>query len=122
MGINRIVYGGRLAADPIINEVGDTKVAKLKLISNRVYFKGKGNNKEKCEEVCSMNVEIWGGRAKAAEYLSKGDACTVDGYIKENNWEDKDGNKRYDKIIRAEEIEFGKKKGENGGSKKEAQK
>ena len=121
MNINSIIFGGRLAADPDIRAVGDTKVASFRLISNRVYFKGKGKDREKCEEVTSMDVKAWGGRANAAEYLKKGDGCVVQGYIKEENWE-KDGVKQYKKIIDVQELHFGEKKGSGNSAKSENKK
>jgi len=109
MNFNKVIFAGRLVRDPEIKDVGETKVAKLRIISNRIYFKGRGDKKEKCEEAIAMNAEIWGGRSKAAEYLSKGDSCLVEGYIKEDSWEDGDGNKRYSCTIKVDELVFGEK-------------
>lgn len=120
MNINSITFGGRLAADPEIRDVGDTKVARFRIISNRVFYKGKAGEKEKCEEITSMDAEVWGGRAKVAEYFSKGDGIVVEGHLKEDNWEDKDGNKRYGKRISVREVHFGEKKGAGNGNSKPA--
>jgi len=121
MNINKVIFGGRLAADPEVREVGSSQVANFRLINNRVYFKGRGDEREKCEEVTAMDVKVWGGRANFAKHVGKGDSLVVEGFLKEESWE-KDGQKQYKKLIEAQEIHFGEKKGSRKAEDKKEEK
>lgn len=49
--------------------------------------------------------ELWGKRASAlSQYLTKGQAVAVSGTITENEWSDKDGNKRKTMKIRVNDV------------------
>jgi len=111
MNFNVVVFSGRLVADPEIKELGGTTLGKARLINNRVYYKGKGEDREKCEEVTAVDIVAWGSTAKALSYMAKGDICGVEGRIKVEKWES-DGNKRSRTVIDVTGIQFGPKKGE----------
>ena len=51
------------------------------------------------------NCELWGKRADSlSRYLTKGQAVAVSGSIIENEWNDKDGNKRKTMKIRVNDV------------------
>ena len=51
------------------------------------------------------NCELWGKRADAlSRYLTKGQSVAVSGSITENEWTDKDGNKRKNMKIRVADV------------------
>ena len=51
------------------------------------------------------NCELWGKRADSlSKYLTKGQAVAVSGSITENEWTDKDGNKRKNMKIRVADV------------------
>ena len=51
------------------------------------------------------NCELWGKRADSlSRYLIKGQAVAVSGTITENEWTDKDGNKRKNMKIRVNDV------------------
>ena len=51
------------------------------------------------------NCELWGKRADSlSRYLTKGQAVAVSGSITENEWTDKDGNKRKTMKIRVNDV------------------
>ena len=51
------------------------------------------------------NCELWGKRADSlSRYLIKGQAVAVSGVITENEWTDKDGNKRKNMKIRVNDV------------------
>jgi single-strand DNA-binding protein len=51
------------------------------------------------------NCELWGKRADSlSRYLIKGQAVAVSGSITENEWTDKDGNKRKNMKIRVNDL------------------
>ena len=52
-------------------------------------------------------VELWDRLAELAEkYLNKGNTVYIEGKIRTNTYQDKDGNTRYDKRIRATNMTF----------------
>ena len=62
-------------------------------------------------EAIFVNCTAWRAQAEfLAKYFSKGDKVAIEGYLDDNKWEDKDGNKRNDKIVVVNEVEFVEKK------------
>ncbi len=50
---------------------------------------------------------MWGPRASViSEYLGKGDPILIEGHLKQENWETKDGEKRSKIIVSIEDFEF----------------
>jgi single-strand DNA-binding protein len=83
---------GNLTRDVELKEIGDTHVANFGIAVNRSYKNREG---ETVEEVDYFDVEVWGRQAEICdEYLSKGRGVLVDGRLKQDRWEDDDGNKR----------------------------
>ena len=59
---------------------------------------------------------MFGKRADAlGKFLRKGQQVCVEGGLRTNQWEDKDGNKRYTTEVRAMNLELLGKKGDNAG-------
>ncbi len=105
---------GRLANDPeTITTKDGTKIVKFTAVSNHKY-------KDK-EEACFLDVVVFGKRGDAvANYLSKGDPIHFHGRLKQDNWEDKDGNKRSKISAVMSDFDFvGKRSGNSGGDKEE---
>jgi len=61
---------------------------------------------------------VFGKRAEAlAEYLKKGQLVAVEGKLRQDNWEDKDGNKRSRVEILMDNLHFvSSPKGNNNGA------
>lgn len=96
MFINVAVVGGNMVADPEVREVGETSVARGRIISERQYV-SKG---EKCKEITGIQFEAWGKNAEIiGKYVQKGKFIVVKGRIKEDRWETKEGEKRSKLII-----------------------
>ena len=54
-----------------------------------------------------VTINIWGKYGESlAQHLEKGTPIRVIGSIKQNNWEDKDGNKRSDLYVCASTVDF----------------
>lgn len=100
---NRVQLIGHIGTVPEIKTiVGGKKVAKLVIATNETYKNQKG---EKVTETTWHNLTAWGNQAIFAEkYLEKGIEIAVDGKLKNNNYTDKDGIKRY--VIDIEVNEF----------------
>lgn len=100
---NRVQLIGHLGANPEVKTFdGNKKVAKINLATNETYKNQKG---EKITETTWHNLTAWGSNAEFAEkYLEKGSEIVVEGKLKNNNYTDKDGIKRY--VTEIEVTEF----------------
>jgi single-strand DNA-binding protein len=86
---------GVATADPELKFVGQKKtpVCTVNLAFNRSY---KDNNDQWQNEPCFMRAQVWSAKAtRMSELVKKGQPIYVNGYIKQDSWEDKDsGQKR----------------------------
>ena len=91
---NSVSLVGNLGMDPEIrNFDSNKKMARLSLATSESYKNDKG---EKVTETQWHNLTLWGNLAKFAEDdLKKGDTIAIEGRLKNSNYVDKDGNKRY---------------------------
>lgn len=88
---------GRLTKDPILKSTSTGKsVCDISLaVSN-----GK-------DDTSFIQVSFWNKVAETiSNYCKKGDLLGVNGIIKNHNWEDKNGNKRYDYVFIGNKISF----------------
>lgn len=54
-----------------------------------------------------INVTVWGAQAeRLAEYKKKGDQILVQGALRQNVWDDKNGTRHYETYINAVSVEF----------------
>ena len=68
------------------------RLLKLALLANRKF---KAKDGEMREETTFVDCEAWGGTAETmAKYLSKGRPVFIEGRLKLDQWQDKDGNNR----------------------------
>ncbi len=115
-GINKVILIGNLGKDPEVRHLpSGSSVASFPLATTE-SFKDKNGNK--VDQTEWHNIEVWDGLAKIAEqYLKKGMTVFVEGKIRTENWDDKDGNKRYTTKIRAVNFQMlgGRPEGANGG-------
>lgn len=100
---NRVQLIGNLGTNPEVKTFsGNKKVAKLVVATNETYKNQKG---EKVTETTWHNLTAWGANAEFVEkYLQKGVEVAIDGKLKNNNYTDKDGIKRYVTDIEVSEI------------------
>jgi single-strand DNA-binding protein len=100
MQINHIIIAGNLTKDPELRETPNgVSVSNLRIAANRG---GKDNS-----EVLFMDVTAWKKTAEVVcEYCRKGDELVVEGRISQDEWVDKDGNKRVKHEIIAHNIQF----------------
>ena len=97
--INRVIIQGRLTADPELRYVPSTGKAVCNFsIANDV---GYGDKKK----TSFPAVVVWEKKAEyVANYAKKGSAIIIDGYYSENTFTDKEGNKRKNAVIVANEV------------------
>ena len=102
--LNKVLLIGRLTKDPELKYTSSgTAVTELRLASNHTY---KVNN-EKREEVCFVDVTLWGRSAETVkEYMSKGREILIEGRLQFEQWESQDGQKRSKHRIVADRFQF----------------
>lgn len=107
--LNRIVIAGRLTNDPEIRRTTTgTPVTSFTIACDR-DFKDKSGNKE----TDFIDVTAWRNTAEfVGKYFSKGKMAIVEGRLHLRDWVDKDGNKRRNAEVLAENVYFGDNKRE----------
>ncbi len=92
--INRVILVGNLGKDPEIRHTeGGVAVARFPIATSESYKDKNGNKVERTEW---HNIVAWRGLAEVAEkYLKKGQSVYVEGKIRSNNYQDKEGIQRY---------------------------
>jgi len=105
VSINRVMLAGNLTRDPVVRMFGnDRAVANFSLAINHRYKSADGSVKE---DVTYVDIEAWGRTAElVGQYLSKGRSCFIEGRLKLDNWEDKDGSKRSKLKVVADSVQF----------------
>jgi single-strand DNA-binding protein len=89
---NKVILLGNLTRDVEVKQVGTTSVGKLGLAVNRKFTTAGGETRE---EVTFVDCEAWGKTAEImAKYLSKGRPVFIEGRLKLDQWEDKEGKKQ----------------------------
>lgn len=109
--LNRIFLIGRLTKDPELRyTAGGMAVAQLRMAVNHTYYKGKepgAERGEKKEEVLYIDVNVWGRSAETVkQYSSKGRELFIEGRLQQNDWTDKQGQKRTGFRVNAERFQF----------------
>ena len=91
--LNKVLLIGNLTRDPDVRMMSNGRpVCNFGLALNRNYKDSEGNRKE---EVTFVDVECFGPRAEAvAKFFAKGRSIFVEGRLKLDQWESKDGEKR----------------------------
>ncbi len=92
-GVNKVILIGNLGADPEIRHLpSGSVVATFNIATTESYTNNKG---ERVKQTEWHRIEVWEGLAKIAEqYLRKGSPVYIEGKIRTDNWQDKDGNSR----------------------------
>jgi len=101
---NKVILMGNLTKDPRVgSNPSGSAVCDFSIAMNRRYTL---NGQDK-EEVCYVDIVTWGKQADSCgKYLQKGSAVFVEGRLKTDMWNDKEGNKRSRLLVTAERIQF----------------
>lgn len=105
LNLNHVVLAGNLTRDPELRQINPERVvANVGIAINRRW---KNANGEQQEEATFIDLEAWGRTAELmGQYLKKGSPVYVEGRLKLDQWEDKDGQKRSRLKVVAENIQF----------------
>lgn len=114
MSVNKVLLVGNLGKDPEIKELsGGKKVSNFSLATTESYKDKDGNWVNNTEW---HNVTFFGPVAAFIEKLKKGNQVYVEGKIKTESYDDKDGVKRYSTKIYGDTIRALDKKERSEGS------
>ena len=102
--LNRIILQGRMCSDPELRHTGTgTAVASFTLAVDRDFKDQNGNR-----ETDFIDVTAWRNTAEfVSRYFTKGRMAVVSGRLQIRSWTDKDGNKRRNAEVVADNIYFG---------------
>jgi single-strand DNA-binding protein len=115
--LNKVLLIGNLTRDPDVKMLSSGRpVCNFGLALNRSYKDGEGNRKE---EVTFVDVECYGPRAEAiGRFFTKGRSIFVEGRLKLDQWESKEGEKRSAIRVVLDNFEFVDSKQESSGTGK----
>ena len=110
---NKVLLVGNLTRDPELKHTPSNQaVAQIGLAVNRQFNTKDG---EKREETTFVDCEAWGRTAEVmSQYLAKGRPVLVEGRLKLDQWQDKDGNNRSKLKVVIENFQFLGGRGEGG--------
>ncbi len=111
---NKVFLMGNLTRDVELKSIaGGQSVARIGMAINRSYTLQSG---EKREDVTYVDCEAWGKQAEImAKYLAKGRPVFIEGRLKLDMWEDKEGKKQSKMRVVVEGFQFIDSKGGGGG-------
>jgi len=113
-GVNKVILVGHLGRDPDVRLLENgAKVATFSLATSETFTR----DGKKVEQTEWHNIVLWRGLADIAErFLAKGKLVYLEGKLRTRSWEDKDGNKRYQTEVIADNFTMLGRKSDNGSS------
>ncbi len=116
---NKVLLMGNLTRDVQLKSTsGGQSVADIAIAVNRKFKTKDGQERE---EVTYVDCECWGPRAEViAKYFSKGKPIFIEGRLKLDSWEDKEGKKQSKLRVVVENFQFidSKSGGGSGGGER----
>lgn len=111
MSLNRIIIMGRLTKEPELRRTNSGKpVTSFTLAVDRDFAKG---------EVDFIDCVAWNNTAEFVNsYFDKGRMAVVSGRLQLRDWTDKNGNKRKNAEVIADNVYFGDSKKDSGSASK----
>ena len=109
---NRVVLMGNLTRDPELRYIpSGTAVSEIGLAVNDRVKRGD----QWVDEATFVDITLWGRTAEIAnEYLSKGSSVLIEGRLKFDQWENKEGEKRSKLRVVGEKMQMVGPKGGGG--------
>ncbi|MBF8965341.1 single-stranded DNA-binding protein [Pontibacter sp. FD36] len=92
--VNKVILIGNLGKDPEVRHLeGGVAVARFPIATSETF---KDKNGERQERTEWHNIVLWRGLAEVAEkYVRKGHSVYIEGKLRTDNYQDKDGVQRY---------------------------
>jgi single-strand DNA-binding protein len=103
---NKVLLMGNLTRDPELKYLQSGQaVVNIGLAVNRKYRNR--NTQEMVEETTFVDIEGWGAQAETfSKYMTKGRPVFIEGRLKLDSWEGKDGQKRSKLRVVMENFQF----------------
>ena len=117
MNFNRVILGGRLTRDTELKYAQNgTAICNISIAVNR-KFSGKDGPRE---EVAFVDCVAFGKVAEMInQHFRKGKPIFVEGRLKFESWEAKEGGKRSRLVVIVEQVQFCDSRGEDGGGQRQ---
>ena len=111
---NKVLLMGNLTREPELRATpSGTAVCQFGLAVNRIYNNPNG---ERQDETTFVDVEAWGRQAETiSKYVTKGNPLFIEGRLKLDTWENKEGEKRSKMKVVLENMQLISQRGEGGG-------
>ncbi len=92
--VNKVILIGNLGADPEVRyTAGGNSVANFRIATTEQWTDKAGERQEHTEW---HRIVAWGRLGEiCGEYLHKGKQVYIEGRLRTNEWEDRDGNRRF---------------------------
>ncbi len=105
MSFNKIIVVGNLGRDPELRYTPQgTPVCNFTVATNE---KRKDRNGEMQDITTWFRVTLWGRQAEtASQFLTKGRPVYVEGRLRVEEWQDRDGKQRYTLEVHATDLQF----------------
>ena len=102
---NKVIIAGRLTRSPELKyTLSNMAICEFGLAVNEKWKSKDGQDKE---ETCFTECVCWGKQAEVFnQYMAKGREVLIEGKLKFEQWEDKDGNKRSKHKISVQNFQF----------------
>jgi single-strand DNA-binding protein len=102
---NKVILAGNLTRDPQLSVLpSNTQVCEFGMAINR---KWRSQDGEMRDETCFVDLRMYGRRAEVLnKYMTKGKPIMVEGRLKYDQWEGKDGGKRSKLYVVVDNFEF----------------
>jgi len=118
--LNKTMLMGNLTFDPELRRIpSGTAVTELRMAVNRSYKKAD----EWQKEVLYIDVVVWGAQAeRCCDQLRKGNSVFVEGYLKMEQWDDKNTGEKRSKIkVQADKVHFLDSRRDSGNQSEQRQ-
>lgn len=103
--LNKYMGVGNMIANPEVKYVpSGSALCNFRVAANRKYKSKSGDEKE---EVAFLDCEAWGKTAEfVGQHFSKGKPIFIEGRLKTEQWETKDGDKRSRLVVVVNNVQF----------------
>jgi single-strand DNA-binding protein len=111
--LNKVILIGHMVADPELKQTtSGISVCSFRIGVSRRYTKGEQTQSD------FFDIVAWRQQAEfVSRYFRKGTAICICGSLQTRVWEDKNGGKRYNVEVVADEVSFVERKSETGSGR-----
>jgi single-strand DNA-binding protein len=115
MNMNRVLLIGNLTGDPELVEAGKTKVVNASIANHQFYENGQD---ERQEVTTFVELKVWGASGENFVRLARrGQEILVEGSLRQDRWEDGQGNKRSKLFVNVLAWQFAQRKNDESVAK-----